>query len=174
MTFGSQRPGRIVFRDTVGLVVNQGDLGVDDQVALAGQVDDHIRLSSLAVLARIVLLGMVFVPGAQAGGLQNPLQDQLSPSALRFTRPPQRAGQVVGLLGEPGVGLEELVDLGAQMRAAPHLLHAGGFDLVLKVFQPGLEGLENLAQAGLVLLRETAGFFFQNLAGQRLEGLRQI
>ena len=59
------------------------------------------------------------------------------------------------------------------MRATPHLLHTRGLNLALKVFQPGPERLENLSQAALVLLRETPRFLFQNLACQRLEGLRQ-
>ena len=101
------------------------------------------------------MLGVVFVSRAQARGLQSPFQDQLSPCTLGFTRPPQCDGQIVGLVANFDVRLEELIDVGAQLLAAPHLFHARGFDPGLEILQPGLEGLENLVQAGLVLLRET-------------------
>ena len=49
MTIRSQRPCRLAFRRAVDLIMDQGHLGVDNYVAIAGKVDDHIRLSSPAI-----------------------------------------------------------------------------------------------------------------------------
>ena len=73
MAIRSQRPGGLAFRRVVSPMVNQGNFRIDDQMAVARKVDDHVRLSPRAVFRRIAFLGIVFVSWAQTGSLDEAL-----------------------------------------------------------------------------------------------------
>ena len=105
----SRGAGRIAVGVRMRIIGDERDLRVDDEVPLAGKVDHHVRLRPPAILRRIAFLGFVLLPRAQAGALENLLEDQFSPVSLRFARSLEGVGKTVRLLANLRGGLEKVV-----------------------------------------------------------------
>ena len=75
--------------DAIG-VGGEGDLGVDDEIASAGQEDDHVSahgagaIAALALDAGEGLLEGVLFAFAQAGLVEQIAEDEFAPVALRL------------------------------------------------------------------------------------------
>src|SRR5271165_4860393 len=91
--------------DVIGVGV-EGDLGIDDEVTAAGQVDDDISACGFTAAAVLLfdigegLLEGVLLALAQAGFFEQVAQDELAPVALGLGGAAQGGGEVVGLGGE--------------------------------------------------------------------------
>src|ERR1700678_569987 len=94
-----------IFGDSIAIVGVgvERDLGIDDQVTAAGEIDDDVGARSLAALAVFIyesskgLLEAILLALAQAGLFEQIAQDELAPVALRLGGAAQRGGEVMRL-----------------------------------------------------------------------------
>ncbi|MCY1301051.1 hypothetical protein D9M70_506400 [compost metagenome] len=89
--------------DVTGVRVER-DLGIDDQVLALRQVNDHIGALAIDFTGEADLPLEVLAVD-QAGALQDILQNQLAPIALRLLLPFQRCSEVLSLLGDLSIQL---------------------------------------------------------------------
>ena len=85
----------------------------------------------------------------------------------------ERAGQILRLSAQGTVQVHELSNLFGQGPAVARFLHVNIFDLGLKLNDSGSQWVEELTQAGLVLLGEALAFFFQDFGRERAELMGQ-
>jgi hypothetical protein len=91
--------------DAIG-VGSEGDLGIDDEIASAGKVNDHVgangagALAAFAVDAGEGLLEGVLFAFAKAGFVEQIAEDELAPIALRFGGAAKSSGEVACFFSE--------------------------------------------------------------------------
>jgi hypothetical protein len=100
------------------LVGREADLGVDHHLLVARQINDHVRLETLAVRPLEIDLGLVLAALLQPGMLKHPLQNQFTPVTLGFL-PFQGAGQVGGFVAQPQIQLLQALQLLGQGETLP-------------------------------------------------------
>ncbi len=135
-------------------------------------MQDDVGTGAGGILARDGFLHGVFVIAAQAGGFEDALENDLAPVALGAAGALQRLRQVLCLVGEALIHLQQRGDLLGERASILALLHVDLVDLGLELLQARLEGVEQLAEVGLVLLGEAAGFFLQDVVCQSAELVR--
>ena len=79
---GSVLAEGVVGAGAIGAVIEQRDLGINDELAVARQMQDDVWPGACCVLARDGFLHGVFVIAAEAGGLEDALEHDLAPVAL--------------------------------------------------------------------------------------------
>ena len=80
----------------------------------------------------------------------------------------------MGVLGELLVEAHQLPDLFAEGGALLGLVDVDLLDLALEVAELGAQRIEDGAEGGVVLLGEAAGFFLEDVVGQRLELIGEL
>ncbi|MNE27986.1 hypothetical protein D3C80_1214100 [compost metagenome] len=171
--------GLVIASDEL-LVGGEADLGIHHYLLVAGQHDQHIRLEALAIGALEADLGLVFAALFQAGMLQYPFEDQLTPVALGFLAL-QRLGQVGGFVGQAQVELLQALQLLAQREALAGFLLVAFLHTFFEGLDALLERVEQLAEmllAGLgealLALVEDLGSHVGELGAQGVAGFLQV
>lgn len=160
--------GVVLRRD--GLLVGvERDLGIDHQAAVARQLDHHVGLEAASLLGRVAHLHMVFLPLAEAGGLENLLKDEFPVVALDLVGSLEGGGQVAGLLADAPVEFREHLHLLLELHAVLALLHVDFLDLLAELPELDLERIKEGPEAFLVLLGESLGFLLEDFTRQGLE-----
>ena len=155
------------------LVGGQRHLGVDDDVLLLRQVDNHVGLVALALLHLDIDLGVVLVALAQAAFAEDPRQHHFTPVALLLAVTLEGAGQRRRLLGHAGIELGEALQLELEAVALGRLLSVGLPHLTAKALELLFERGEQQIEAVLVQFAEVAGVLLEDPVGEILELLAE-
>src|SRR5690606_29688131 len=156
---------RLVRRGNRLLVSLQADLGIDNDLPLAGQANQHIGLQTLAIGPLETDLGFVFAALVQAGMLEYPLQHQLAPVALLFLSL-QGTTETRRLVTQALVELLQALQLMTQRKTLARLLLVALLDPLLEGLDAFLEWLQQLSEALLTVLGETLLALLEDLPCQ--------
>lgn len=155
------------------LVGSQRHLGVDDDVFLLRQVDDHVGLVALALLHLDIDLGVVLMALAQAAFAEDPSQHHFPPVALLLAVALEGAGQRRRLFGHAGIEFGEALQLELETVALGRLLSMGLPHLTAKALELLLERSKQQIETVLVQFTEVAGVLLEDPVGEVLELLTE-
>ncbi|KGU80374.1 putative alpha helix chain domain protein [Burkholderia pseudomallei MSHR543] len=88
------------FSGRVPFVSKQRHLRVHHKLSLLGKIYHHVWLGTGTILTNPVILHVVLVPLSQTRSFQYPLENELAPVSLCFSRPLQRERQILRILTE--------------------------------------------------------------------------
>ncbi len=157
----------------VGVGVER-DLGIDDEVAAAGEQEDHVGAHGAGALAGLGfggegLLEGVLLAFAEAGLVEQIAENEFAPVALRFGGAAQGGGQIAGVVGELLVHGVEAGDEGLELGDADGGFGLGLFDLLAELLDLGLERGEEGVEVLLAGFGEGLGFLVEDFGGEGLE-----
>ncbi|MDT4817547.1 hypothetical protein FQZ97_506260 [compost metagenome] len=156
---------RLVLGGNQLLVGGQADLGVDHHLLVARQLDQHVRLETLAVAGTQADLGVVFAALLQPGVLEDPLEHQLAPVALGLL-PLERAAEAGRLVAQALIELLQAFQFLGQGKALARLLLITLLDALLEGLDALAQRIEQLAEALLAGLGEALLALVEDLPGQ--------
>jgi hypothetical protein len=144
------------------------DLGVDHQVLVLRQRQHDVRAAPafFGVEADFAAVVLAF---AQARAIEHVAQHQFAPVALHLGLALERHRQAMRLFGDLPVQFLQLAQFGAQRCLLLDVLGVDLLHLHLELGHAFAQRIDDLTQAGFVVLGETLALFFEDLAGQRLE-----
>ena len=144
----------------------EGDLGIDDDVAVTGEVHDDVRADAPVAAIDLGVEGVldeVFLALGEAGFLQNGLKDHFAPIALAFGLALQGLGEGVGVVRDLPVELFELLQVFGEGKEALILGFMVFLDLIPELGDAGLKGLEEFLKFFAIGLGKGSGVLFQDL-----------
>ena len=131
--------------DVAGIGIER-HLGVDDQVLVLGQIDQHVRTLALTLAIGDADLALEVFAGDQTGALQHILQDQFTPVALGLFLATQGGTQVMGFLGDLPIELLQVIELAGQRGLLLGVLVVDVLDLEPKLVDLLAKGFEQIVQ----------------------------
>src|SRR4051812_45324160 len=81
-----------------GIVCNETDFCIDDDVFIVRQVDDHIGLNTLPVFIARAELNIILASLRKSGSLEDTLEDHLSPISLLLGIALQSPRKIIGFV----------------------------------------------------------------------------
>ncbi len=149
-------------------------LGVDDDVAPAGQVHDEVRHAPAAVLGLRADLLVVLAALGEPRQLEDALDHELAPVAAGLALALERGGERVGFRGDLLVELVQLGDLRRERDAVARLVLVGLLDLVLEAGQALAQRLEQGLEVVAVLLGEALRLVLEDVGRQLAEARLEL
>jgi hypothetical protein len=108
---GGGEAGGVVGGVDGAFVGDEGNLGVDDEVARIGEAEDDVGAEAAAVVGGERFLREVILAADEAGGFEEAVEDEFAPGTAGLRLALERGGESVRLVGDTGVEEAELLDL---------------------------------------------------------------
>lgn len=152
------------------LVVDERDFRIDHEVPLVGEAQDDVGADAAAAVgADERFLDEIIFARAEAGAFEEPVEDDLAPRAARLGLAFQGLRERVRFVGDAGVELAELLDLGLERGAVVAFGLVDGVDARAKIGELLAKRREERVDLRLVVLGELGGLFVEEFRGGGFE-----